>query len=549
MNQLNSIYRDSVFSLRRIAFILISLFYISSFGQNATINQNISFDQLVKLEDSLQEIKDWEGLQFVFDQHIKRAKHLNDTLELISTYDWRMQFSTPLVAEVIADSALTLAKISKNNAARSHLHYSIGTLLYSKNLPVKALNRAIQGYLFNNNIKNIAGIIECLNLIASIKREYGQKHEALYIQKASYQILKSSDDKIDNYNEILLYTLEALSKCYISVNELELALKTAEEGKKLALMLGIQEMVISFDTTIGQSNYYMGNYPVSDTILTRLSLKTEGESRADILFYLGQIQLNKNRISNTIRYYRQIDSILAKKGYPLIDNAEQVYQTLLESTIYEEDQDWLKEHYLSRIIYYDSLKAITNYNIEKIAHIKFDLKRELNQNLTKDSQSLFSFVLCGILFCVGTYIFLIRKTLLLSAEKIQPRTENDSQKVPDEVRNGILRELKRWELNEGFLHPNTTQVELAELLGTNSTYLSRIINQELGKSYSNYIKELRTTYMISDFEKNHQELGKKSMIQLAERYGFRSQYAFINTFKLRTGITPSVYLRKKKYSI
>ena len=549
MNQLNTIYWDSVFSLRSIAFLLISLLYISSFGQNTTINQNISFDHLVELEDSLQKIKDWEGLQFVFDQHIKRAKQLNDTIELISTYDWRTQFSSPLVAEVIADSALTLAKISKNNAARSHLHYSIGALLYSKNFPVKALNRAIQGYIFNNDIKNYTGIIECLNLIASIKREYGQKHEALYIQKTSYQILKAKADKIDNYNDILLYTLEALSKCYISVNELELALKTAEEGKELALKLGIQEMVISFETTIGQSNYYMGNYPVSDTILTSLLLKTEGESRADILFYLGQIQSNKNRIENTIRYYGQIDSILANKGYPIIDNAEQVYQTLLESTIYEENQDWLKEHYLSRIIYYDSLKAITNYNIEKIAHIKFDLKKELNQDQTKESQSLYTFVLGSILLCLGTYIFFFRKTLLHSTEKVQPRIGKDSKKVPDEVRNGILRGLKRWELDEGFLHPNTTQVELAELLGTNSTYLSRIINQELGKSYSNYIKELRTTYMISDFEKNHQELGRKSMIQLAERYGFRSQYAFINTFKLKTGITPSVYLRKKKYSI
>ena len=521
------------------------MYFIRSNAQSYIDFKSLSIDQLVEIEDSLQETNDWIKLQFVLDEHIKKAKSLKDTIELISTYDWKMQFSTAELAEAYADSALFLAKMSKNNAARSHLYYSFGSLFYSKNLPVEALENVIQGYFVNHTSKNYSGIIECLNLIASIKREYGQEHEALHIQKASYRILEEKATKIENYEETLLYTLESLSKCYLSVNALDLALSTALKGKSLAFDLGNHDMVISFETTIGQSHFYKGDLKKANAILSNLNNKTEGESRADILYYLGQIQLNDNRAASTIRYYRKIDSILFSKGYPLIDNAEDIYQTLLENSISKED-NVLKEHYLSQLVYYDSLKSITDYKIEKIALMEFDLKTDLSQDQIKKTQ-IFPIILISSLLCLIAYLFFLKRSTTSVKDKIKSCSKSEVNKLPDEVRLGILRKLKRWELNEGYLYPNTTQVELAEQLGTNSTYLSKIINQELGMSYSKYIRELRTKYMISDFEKNYHELGKKSMIQLAERYGFKSQYAFINTFKLSTGITPAVYLRKKKY--
>ena len=119
-------------------------------------------------------------------------------------------------------------------------------------------------------------------------------------------------------------------------------------------------------------------------------------------------------------------------------------------------------------------------------------------------------------------------------------------KVPNKIVLDVLKQLRKWEENHGYLESNVTQVELASILGTNSSYLSKVINENLGVSYSAYIKDLRTNYIINDFDRNYLILMKKSMIQLAENYGFKSQDSFVRAFKEKTGKTPSSYLKDRK---
>lgn len=85
--------------------------------------------------------------------------------------------------------------------------------------------------------------------------------------------------------------------------------------------------------------------------------------------------------------------------------------------------------------------------------------------------------------------------------------------------------------------------KLAEMLDTNRTYLSKVINEQLQTSYSNYINRLRLEEAIRRLSNLADET---SMKDLAPMIGFNSQSSFYTLFKKRYGITPTLYRENVK---
>ena len=108
----------------------------------------------------------------------------------------------------------------------------------------------------------------------------------------------------------------------------------------------------------------------------------------------------------------------------------------------------------------------------------------------------------------------------------------------------ILTKLEQWEREKGFLDGALNQQDLAKQLDTNTTYLSQAINLYKGQNFSSYIKDLRITHAINALKENPGLAKNKSMIQLAELFGFNSTTVFNKAFKTKLGITPGVFLKK-----
>ena len=90
---------------------------------------------------------------------------------------------------------------------------------------------------------------------------------------------------------------------------------------------------------------------------------------------------------------------------------------------------------------------------------------------------------------------------------------------------------------ELFLHPNFTLEEAAKELKVTKHVLSQYVNEILGKSFSNLIKEYRIekAKKLLETEKNYtiESLGYDS--------GFNSKSTFFTAFKKTTGLTPAEY--------
>lgn len=526
--------------------LVILLIHSLSFAQKSnkidiTILKDLSFEELTILEEGTDIENDLVELHSILDFHIEKAKLESNDYELLSVYDWRI-WSEPMErAKLYSDSAIRISYKLKDPFARAESLISYGTYLYLKDQASSALKTTLTSYYLSDSLEFKEGMVNSLNIISGIQREYGQEYKALQSQLKSLEILESSPNEFENYEETLLFTLDATSKCNLHVGEIESALSYAYRGKKLAKELKDKSFSNSYDIIIGQAFYYSQSYKNAVEILSSIQADNNDLTLGDIYFYLGASELKLHNIKNGLNYFKKVDSILAQNEYPIIDNVEILYQELLNFAIENNNRSREKE-YLNRLIYYDSLMKGIDLEVEKISLINFDLR---NDRVKSSSTSSFITVIALVLFC-GFTVFAIRLQRSSKYQVNEPLIRSASNQIPLSIKNRLLAELKDWEDNKGFLDQDISQVELASKLGTNSSYLSRLINENFNISYSKYIKDLRTSYMVADLESNHKELRRKSMIQLAEMYGFKSQDSFVRAYKEKTGLTPSAFLKNKR---
>jgi AraC-like DNA-binding protein len=94
----------------------------------------------------------------------------------------------------------------------------------------------------------------------------------------------------------------------------------------------------------------------------------------------------------------------------------------------------------------------------------------------------------------------------------------------------------RWHLDPGL-----TLATLARLLGTNTTYLSRALNEGLGLSFSAFINKLRAEEVATELR-----IGDcRDLLDIGLAAGFSSKASFNRAFRTAYGVTASEYRRKE----
>jgi Helix-turn-helix domain len=79
--------------------------------------------------------------------------------------------------------------------------------------------------------------------------------------------------------------------------------------------------------------------------------------------------------------------------------------------------------------------------------------------------------------------------------------------------------------------------------GTNSTYLSKVVNIEKKKNFSKYINDLRIIYAFDELKTNT-TFRKYTIKAIAQECGFKSAESFSKAFYKTYGIYPSFYIKK-----
>lgn len=123
--------------------------------------------------------------------------------------------------------------------------------------------------------------------------------------------------------------------------------------------------------------------------------------------------------------------------------------------------------------------------------------------------------------------------------------ETNSSDVSEEVKTQILQGLDKLEKQEYFLKQECNSYNVAKKIGTNTTYLSKVINNHYGKNFNTYINDLRINYAIVRL-KNDVFFRSYSIQSIAEEVGYKSADSFTRYFKKDTGLNPSFYIKEIK---
>ncbi|CAI8421887.1 MAG: Uncharacterised protein [Flavobacterium sp. SCGC AAA160-P02] len=169
-----------------------------------------------------------------------------------------------------------------------------------------------------------------------------------------------------------------------------------------------------------------------------------------------------------------------------------------------------------------------------------------NEKRIRNSLLVFSGI---ILVFMAVFLVLYRKqgyTLQKSErsfEKVKKtlRPLKKEYLVNKELEEMVLNKLLTFEQSRLYLDSKFSIQVLAKKFKTNTTYLSFIINERKGKTFKQYITELRIHYLLQELENNPQ-IRKYSIKALGEEVGYTNASAFTRAFKNFVGKLPSEYI-------
>lgn len=123
--------------------------------------------------------------------------------------------------------------------------------------------------------------------------------------------------------------------------------------------------------------------------------------------------------------------------------------------------------------------------------------------------------------------------------EVQNTSEYHGVKIPEAMRSKIQRELVLlFEEQMVFLDPKLTLTKLSGMIGTNTAYLSSMVNFIYQCNLPTLINHYRVDYAKRLFQE-----GKYNIKEVYKACGFLSRSAFYMAFQKETGFTPSIFVK------
>lgn len=140
----------------------------------------------------------------------------------------------------------------------------------------------------------------------------------------------------------------------------------------------------------------------------------------------------------------------------------------------------------------------------------------------------------------------IRERLeIIAEEKHEEATlswpESKSHAILDTTKADLLKKLKEFEKGNAFTAKHFTISTFVSILDTNTKYANNILKEQYGKTYSEYINDLRIQYILKFLHENPESCRYK-LNHLSELAGFSSHSYFTKVFTKKTKITPSKFI-------
>ncbi len=569
-----NVFNGEINGLMRYLSTLILCFTMSNLTcQESSLN--ISKDSLIKYdytqlkklfkENEEDSIRATEYLNYYF----KKARREKDSIRIAEAFYLLAKSKKDQNAITFLDSVINYTKNSNHFEFPSKAYNLKGTLLYKLGKNKEALDYYILAY--NNSItsKNVEQQASIDYKIGVLKNDLGDYNDALKSFKSYYKYLTTYYQNDSIHSRKYLKILFAIADSYMRLEKLDStnfiinkAFKISDRSKDKLY----HPYVILLS---GSTAYYKKQYKTSrDSIFKALPyLETRndfGNISVSHLF-IGKGYYDQGNYEKALLHFNKVDSIFEEKKY-VYPEIREVYEKFIDFHKSQNDKE-KQLHFLEKLVQVDSILnneyKYVSKNIEKKYNTSQLLieKENLVQGIKKEKKKttfwivlLCSFLILTTSFSYGYYIKQkrLKKKInqYLNREKEAPflnktlvkTTQNQTINLSPDVVKEIRNNLRTFERKNQFLDKNLTQKDVANLIGTNSTYLSKVVNHYEGKNFAVYINDLRIEYAIKEIKKNS-KIRKFSIKYISEEVGFSNTESFSKAFHRKTGLYPSVFIK------
>ncbi len=365
-----------------------------------------------------------------------------------------------------------------------------------------------------------------------------------------------------------------LSALYSIEEDLDKAYAYLAEAMNLANQLENRERIIRYMNEMGKLERKMGRYDEAIASFREvIDLGLKLGRKPDVCYalkYLGQAFYEKGDVDSALRYYREAYDCSSNIGMKSLGTSV----LLALTNCYEETGNY-RQALIYHREYSDLKEEIESQEMtEKLAEIEAIYLNEKKQQeillLQKDNElhaatirknqiqmywlgsGLFIFVGASIIIAslffqkAKAHQMLVKKSLILmkqseSCDQLNTNIKN-SPGLSEEEKKRLVSEINQLIWKEKiFKQKSLTLSEMAERLNTNTSYLSHIINTDFGRSFNDFINQLRIQEAQKMFTKGEH---KNTTIEgIAEAVGFQSRSTFHTAFRKFSGLTPSIFIK------
>lgn len=484
-------------------------------------------------------------------------KHCRDAVDLLK----QSGDSNQVVIELISAAYLHMGYIYEetNTLDKAFSCYlESKEIAESKDIPqvlIHALNRLSVMYL--NHFGDDSLGLEYLRASLQLAEELGEKSTlaTLNVNMANYHYARHNAEQCEHYLNTAIAMQkemedrEGLAHSYLEMAKLKRELAdypSAREYVQMSLEKSTGSCYWCYHIHYAYAGIARQQGSLSEAkmhYLRALELAEEfenGEQSVDALFALARLAASQNEWEEASLYYAD--------GFHQKDSIDALWKVA------------------------EVARMQTRYQLSEIEKEKAFLthqKQLLDLKVVQQNKVLLLTVLILILVIGAGILLYISRTKIKSANRvlveknrmlIQRQSKNTPEKKVEAVKSAstdnkagtgpVLNKTEaelvqvienQLEVEEVFLKSDLTLSSFAQMLETNTSYLSNVINTTYKKSFSSLINEYRVQKVLHLFEE--QEYKKLTIFGIAQKSGFKSKSAFHKAFTTNTGVTPTVYIR------
>ncbi|WGH76549.1 helix-turn-helix domain-containing protein [Tenacibaculum tangerinum] len=551
--------------------VLIFLFIgccVTTFSQNHTTQDSLiqkSFQELFELfyaskPDTLKAV-------MYAKKYFSKALKEKDTLEMLD--------GKYLLADILKDKHIylnfcdslievTKKRPTKNFPTAIYLNKAVFYFHRGENSKVlKELTLGKQNLKDNDSLKHLL-----FYHLALAYNNIGEFKKALALNKKVYSFAKQKsyfNFKHDDFSTLPIN----IASVYISLNEIDSALFYSHKAVELYKKMGDSLRLGYSFFTLGGIEKKIKNYLKSIQSYKKsipYIIDDENYRLLTSIYTTIAVQYDSLRdTKNTLLYHLKADSLYnSRKKYHrnLVETYKYLYKNSKENNNLEK-----------QLLYLNKLLEVKEFRLQEKTKIKETLTEEYDiPNLlsekkriiaqlenevhnSKRNRIIYISLLLLSLVLIGyqiqrkrtfkkRFMALVNQKETTNKEETPPLQQTTNKhELADELVQTLLKGLQDFEKNTDFLDSKINLQLLADRLDTNTSYLSKVVNQYKKASFSNYINQLRVDYAVEKLKKD--VLWRKYTIKaIAEEVGFKNAEAFSKAFYKFSGIKPSYFIKE-----